>query len=41
MTMEKKSISKIERLVKVVDKLKSENDELVQKVSKYESKDKC
>ena len=35
MTMEKKSISKIERLVKVVDKLKSENDELVQKVSKY------
>jgi len=39
--MEKKSISKIERLVKVVDKLKSENDELVQKVSKYESKDKC
>ena len=41
MTMEKKSISKIERLVKVVDKLKSENDELIQKVSKYESKDKC
>jgi hypothetical protein len=41
MTMEKKSISKIERLVKVVDKLKSENDELIQKVSKYESKDNC
>lgn len=40
MTMEKKSLSKIQRLVKVVDKLQSENDELNQKLSEYKSNDK-
>ncbi len=40
MTMEKKSLSKIQRLVKIVDKLQSENDELNQKLSEYKSNDR-
>ena len=35
--MEKKSVKKIERLAKMIDKLKKENEELNQKISEYES----
>lgn len=35
--MQKKTVKKIQRLVKIVDKLKSENEELQQKILNYES----
>jgi len=40
MTMEKKSLSKIQRLVKIVEKLQNENDMLNQKLSEFVKKDK-